>query len=164
MSAMGGCRTRFAGQTESGYKIGDIFDFRYSAGSECLTHLAQDAPMAFRPPTPAEIDRAVRAWMETSLPAGTGLDSAETFADIEPLSLRIGRAVACQLSERALREQIGDQPAETPCPQCGKICRVTRHTRGLLTVAGEVAYDEPASHCGVCRRDFFSGTSEVASR
>ena len=120
--------------------------------------------MAFRPPTPAEIDRAVRAWMETSLPSGTGLDSAETFADIEQVSLRIGRAVACQLSVRALRKQAADEPAESPCPQCGRTCRMTRHTRRLVTVAGEVAYDEPASHCGVCRRDFFSGTPEVAPR
>jgi len=102
--------------------------------------------------------------MDSSLPSDTGLDAAETFADIEQLSLRIGRAVACQLSERALRKQAGDEPAETPCPQCGKACRMTRHTRRLITVAGEVAYEEPASHCGVCRRDFFSGTSEVASR
>ena len=120
--------------------------------------------MAFRPPTPAEIDRAVRAWMDSSLPSDTGLDSAETFADIEQVSLRIGRAVACQLSERALRKQAADEPAESPCPQCGRTCRMTRHTRRLVTVAGEVAYDEPASHCGVCRRDFFSGTPEVAPR
>ena len=81
-------------------------------GSDCVPHLAQDAPTDFRPP--AEIDRAVRAWMDSALPSGTGLDSAETFADIEQLSLRIGRAVACQLAERALRKQAADEPAETP--------------------------------------------------
>ena len=120
--------------------------------------------MAFRPTTPAEIDRAVRAWMDSSPPLGTGLDSAETFADIEQLSLRIGRAVACQLSERALHARAGAEPAEVPCPQCGRTCRRTRHTRRLVTVAGEVAYDEPAGHRVACRRDFFPGAAAPASR
>jgi hypothetical protein len=120
--------------------------------------------MAFQPPTPAEIDRAVRAWLASAAPVGAHLDSAETFADIEQLSLRIGRAVACQLAEQALQKQAGELPAETPCPQCGLACRLTRHPRPLTTVAGQVTYDEPASHCGVCRRDFFSGTNKIASR
>jgi hypothetical protein len=119
--------------------------------------------MAFQPPTPAEIDRAVKAWFAAAPPMATGLGSAETFADIEQLATRIGRSVACHLTEAALQEQAPEVGTETPCPQCGRACRVTRHQRRLITVAGEVSYAEPASHCETCRRDFFSGTVEAAS-
>ncbi len=58
--------------------------------------------MPFHPPTPAEIDRAVKAWFAAGPPLATGLGSAETFAEIEQLAGRIGRAVACQVTEQAL--------------------------------------------------------------
>lgn len=120
--------------------------------------------MPFHAPTPAEIDRAVKAWLAAAPPLAKGLGSAETFADIEQLALRIGRSMACQLTEQALQEQARDQAAEASCPQCGRVCRITRHSRRLVTVAGEICYDEPASHCESCRRDFFSGTCETPSR
>jgi hypothetical protein len=119
--------------------------------------------MPFYPPTPAEIDRAVKAWLASSPPVATGLGSAVTFSDIEQLATRIGRSVARQLTEQTLDEQAREQAAEVLCPQCGRACRVTRQTRHLITVPGEVCYDEPAGHCGSCRRDFFSGTYETAS-
>jgi hypothetical protein len=119
--------------------------------------------MAFQPPTPADIDRAVKAWFAAASPLATGLGSAETFADIEQLAARIGRSVACHLTEEALKEQAPAVGTEAPCPQCGRACRMTRHTRRLVTVAGAVSYAEPASHCESCRRDFFSGTVEAAS-
>jgi anaerobic selenocysteine-containing dehydrogenase len=119
--------------------------------------------MAFQPPTPADIDRAVKAWFAAAPPLATGLGSAETFADIEQLAARIGRSVACHLTKEALQEQAPEVGTETPCPQCGRACRVTRHPRRLITVAGEVSYAEPASHCESCRRDFFSRTVETAS-
>lgn len=120
--------------------------------------------MPFQPPTPADIDRAVKAWLAAGPPMGTGLRSAETFAEIEQLATRIGRSVACHLTEQALQEQATDVAAEAPCPQCGRTCRMTRHTRRLVTVAGKVSYAEPASHCESCRRDFFSRTCETPSR
>lgn len=119
--------------------------------------------MAFQPSTPAEIDRAVKAWFAAAPPLATGLGSAETFADIEQLAARIGRSVACHLTEAALQEHAPAVGAATPCPQCGRACRVTRHPRRLITVAGAVSYAEPASHCETCRRDFFSGTVEAAA-
>ena len=120
--------------------------------------------MPFRGPTPADIDRAVRAWIDTESPLDGEFDSAEAFVDIEQLANRIGRSMARPLAERALHRHADAQPAEGPCPQCARSCRLTRHKRLLTTVAGEVAYSEPASHCPACRRDFFSGTSEVAPR
>jgi len=119
--------------------------------------------MAFQPPTPADIDRAVKAWFAAAPPMATGLGSAETFADIEQLAARIGRSVACHLTEQTLKEQAPEVGTEVACPQCGRACRMTRHTRRLVTVAGAVSYAEPASHCETCRRDFFSGTGEAAS-
>ena len=115
--------------------------------------------MPFYPPTPAEIDRAVKAWLADAPPLAVGLDAAETFTDIEQLATRLGRAMACQLTEQALHHQARDLADEAPCPQCGRTCRVTRHPRRLVTVPGEVSYAEPASHCVACRRDFFPGAS-----
>jgi len=120
--------------------------------------------MAFQPSTHAEIDRAVKAWFAAAPPMATGLGSAETFAEIEQLAMRIGRSVARHLTEEALKEQAPDVGTEALCPQCGRTCRMTCHTRRLVTVAGEVSYAEPASHCETCRRDFFSGTGETPSR
>ena len=144
----------------------DRENFRFLAwgrGRIVFPILRRMPPMAFQPPTPTEIDRAVRAWMASAAPVGANLDSAETFADIEQLSLRIGRAVACQLAEQALQKQAAELPAETPCPQCGQACRLTRHPRPLTTVAGQVTYNEPASHCGVCRRNFFRPANVTGS-
>ena len=50
------------------------------------------------------------------------------------------------------------------CPQCQRVCRVTRHRRELITVDGRLTYSEPASHCETCRCDFFSGTCEPETR
>ncbi len=120
--------------------------------------------MPFCGPTPADIDRAVRAWIDTESPLDGEFDSAEGFVDIEQLANRIGRSMARQLAERALHRQADAEPAEGPCPQCARSCRLTPHKRLLTTVAGEVAYPEPASRCPACRRDFLSGTPEVAPR
>jgi hypothetical protein len=120
--------------------------------------------MAFQPPTPADIDRAVKAWFAAGPPLATGLGGAETFSEIEQLAARIGRSVACHVTEEALKEQAPEVGTETPCPQCGRACRMIRHSRRLITVSGDVWYAEPASHCETCRRDFFSGTGEAACR
>jgi hypothetical protein len=144
-------------------RLGEFSTSIWFRGPSFFAYLSQDAPMAFQPPTPADIDRAVKAWLAAGPPLTIGLRSAETFADIEQLTLRIGRAMACHLTEQALDQQADEMPDQTPCPTCGRHCRVTRHNRQLVTVAGVVSYHEPASHCESCRRDFFSGTDEAAS-
>ena len=95
------------------------------------------------------------------LPLDGEFNSAEAFVDIEQLANRVGRSLARQLAQRALHRQADAEPAETPCPQCARTCRLTRHKRLLTTVAGEVAYSEPASHCPACRRDFFPGRPKL---
>lgn len=123
--------------------------------------------MTFRALAPAEIDRAIDAYLASV--SSESLDEAfpasgMTFSQIEQLAGRMGRRIACRLTERALDQQAATMPAEVACPQCGRVCRLTRHVRRLTTAVGEVTYHEPAGHCPTCRRDFFSGTNEPESR
>jgi hypothetical protein len=113
--------------------------------------------MPFLGPTPAEIDRLVDAALATQ-PVEELADvfpTSMTFSQIEQLAARLGQRLTCRLTEQALAQQAATLSAEVACPQCGNVCRLTRHPRRLTTAAGQVTYHEPASHCESCRRDFF---------
>jgi hypothetical protein len=124
--------------------------------------------MPFRPPTEADIQRAVNAFLASAadhpLDASFGTDQCPqgiTFSQIEQLSHRLGKELARRLTQEALERKAKQLEATVACPQCQRSCRVTRHQREMITGDGRLTYSEPASHCGTCRRDFFSGTGGV---
>ena len=127
--------------------------------------------MPFRPPTDADVQRAVDAFLAAS--ANHPLDATFgpqentkdiTFSQIEQLSHRIGKQLARRLTEQALDRNSKELDSTATCPQCQRVCRVTRHQREMITVDGRLIYLEPACHCETCRRDFFSGTCEPETR
>ena len=127
--------------------------------------------MPFRPPSDGDVQRAVDAFLAASanhpLDATSGPNECPadiTFTQIEQLSHRLGKQLARRLTEQALERSSKQQQATAACPQCQRVCRVTRHRRELITVDGRLTYSEPASHCETCRRNFFSGTCEPETR
>ena len=120
--------------------------------------------MPFHGPSLAELDRTIEQLLPLIIDDPSNLLNhpvGMTFAQIEQLSSRIGQRLVTRLTERALDRHTEATQSATPevaCPKCALLCRLTRKKRRVTTAAGEVRYDEPASHCRDCRRDFFSGT------
>ena len=55
-----------------------------------------------------------------------------------------------------MQQQDRTLPAELPCPDCGRLCRVGHEDRELTVRAGQtLPLAEPVCHCPDCRRDFF---------
>jgi hypothetical protein len=123
--------------------------------------------MPFRPPSDADVKRAVDAFLSTAanhpLDATFGKDDCPediSFTQIEQLSHRLGKQLALRLTEQALERQSQQFDDTAACPQCQRVCRIVRHQREMISVDGRLTYSEPACHCETCRRDFFSGTCD----
>jgi len=87
-----------------------------------------------------------------------------TFMDIERTANAIGKYVASRLTEQSLATHAADQPQQAPCPNCSRLCRLTRKKRTITTEDGDISYQEPAAHCVECRRDFFPDTPGIEDR
>lgn len=52
---------------------------------------------------------------------------------------------------------------EQPCPDCGRLCRLSYQDRTLTAQGGQITLHEPVCHCPDCRRDFFPPAARSAS-
>jgi hypothetical protein len=57
-------------------------------------------------------------------------------------------------SERA-RELAADRLQDSPCPDCGGVCRVNIKNREVHSMDGPVELTETVAYCRRCRRSFF---------
>jgi hypothetical protein len=77
------------------------------------------------------------------------------YSVIETRAHELGR----QLSRQIQAEHMGDLTAGAAptarCPECGTRCDTSRKKRGLASVDGSLAVDEPVAYCPKCRRGFF---------
>lgn len=123
--------------------------------------------MPFAKP-PAEVVEAIAnaALAHLRSPGVSGLcfPPDATFADIERATHAIGQRVAAGLSADALAAAADGQDGFARCPKCQNSTRVTRKKRVVQTPDGPVEYQEPASHCLACRRDFFPSASASEPR
>jgi hypothetical protein len=118
--------------------------------------------MPFTGPSPVDLDRIADRVVQliqddpnNPLANPVGM----TFADMEQTASRVSQLVAARLTQQALtRHTEATATPEVPCPKCAILYRLTRKKRQLKTAAGGVEYQEPASHCVDCRRDFFPST------
>ena len=116
--------------------------------------------MPFRGPTPAEIDAVIDGLLP--LIAGHPHDpfahaADMTFAQMETVATAFAQQVMTRLTGSALARHSASVPGESDCPRCQMRAALTRKKRRVKTPSGPVDYDEPASHCRDCRRDFFPG-------
>lgn len=123
--------------------------------------------MPFTKSSDEELDRiasAALALLRTQPDNMVDHPHGHTFLDIERAAREVGRRVATRMTAAALATHAQDQPDHTPCPDCGGGCRLTRKKRTVDTPDGPVVYDEPASHCVACRRDFFPDAAGTETR
>jgi hypothetical protein len=87
--------------------------------------------------------------------------SRATFASIEDVASKVGRAVARHLmADLAIKQtELLDQPQ--PCPTCQRLCDVQVRDRPLTTGEGPIDLRETVCRCSGCRRDFFPSTGPV---
>jgi hypothetical protein len=108
----------------------------------------------------ATVLRTLKQTNQHPIPDTTGM----TFSDIERLSHQVGQQIAAALTADALASAAAEAPAHAPCPTCGGGSRVTQKRRTISTLDGPVDYNEPASHCVACRRDFFPSADDAAAQ
>ena len=135
-------------------------------GRKVPSQIAQVA-MPFTKSSDEELDRiatAALALLRTQPDNLVDHPHGHTFRDIERAAHEVGRRVATRMTEAALATHAQDQPDHAPCPGCGGGTRLTRKKRTVDTADGPVEYDEPASHCVVCRRDFFPDAARTETR
>jgi len=110
-----------------------------------------------------EIREIARGWgrllAREAYPDGPGLDVS--LAEMEEIAATASRGMV----EGAVETMAGDQAEqfgeETPCPTCGKLCKLEKRRRRVTVRGGEAALDEPVAHCSTCRRDFFPSATGV---
>ena len=162
-----GCRTRFVELWLGQYGAGGIFIFAVARRPQkSLPNLPRFA-MPFTKSSDEELDRiasAALALLRTQPDNMVDHPHGHTFLDIERAAREVGRRVATRMTAAALATHAQDQPDHTPCPGCGGGCRLTRKKRTVDTPDGPVVYDEPASHCVACRRDFFPDAAGTETR
>jgi uncharacterized paraquat-inducible protein A len=123
--------------------------------------------MFFSSTTPAEYQAIVERVLPLLLEDPTNpLARPEklTFAQMEQAAFQIGQQLTAKLTQAAAHLHAHQAPDQAPCPTCQQPARVTRKKRLLITPAGNLEYEEPASHCVACRRDFFPTASGTEAR
>jgi hypothetical protein len=92
---------------------------------------------------------------------GPGLDV--DFRTMEQIATAAAHGLTEGTLQLLLQQQADKLPGELPCPDCGKLCPATPHTRSLTTQGAEVEQTERLAHCPDCRRDFFPPAGTVGS-
>ncbi len=85
-----------------------------------------------------------------------GLESGDTFDDIETQAEERGRKITQELIASRLVVEEAAQPEETPCPRCGHPMRRPSQTakRNLDTGSGCVRYHRRHAICDRCGESF----------
>jgi len=88
--------------------------------------------------------------------ARSGPESGDRFDDMEIQAEAAGRALVVQLLADRLGEEVGLQPPETTCPQCGRPMRLPPQAaaRQLETASGRVPYQRRHAICDHCGNSF----------
>jgi hypothetical protein len=94
-----------------------------------------------------------KLWGKEGPPWGT------TFDNLEELAAQIGQLVSREVLQQALAAQ-AQTPAPPPafvCPCCGRptVPKKDPELHPTRTAFGEIAWSEPATTCGHCRKAFF---------
>lgn len=87
-----------------------------------------------------------------------GMPWGTKFADLEGLSVQIGRAISRSMMDQALARQSQAVPAEAEaCSGCGgRVESVAdAEPRHVLTRVGPARWGEPKRYCPRCRAAFF---------
>jgi hypothetical protein len=91
-------------------------------------------------------------------------DWGTLFSEIEELGVQIGDAVCREFVQQSVRQQAqtGEQGGqEHRCPTCdGPLEPRGVEPKPLLTRRGEIAWQEPQTYCGKCRKAFFPSVQE----
>jgi hypothetical protein len=86
-----------------------------------------------------------------------------SFADLEELVVQLSQALGSELLGQALRRQ-AEQPLPVPlqhCPSCGRPTQARDpQPRSVRARLGTADWQEPASHCGPCRKAFFPSVGQ----
>jgi hypothetical protein len=77
------------------------------------------------------------------------------YSQIETAANDVGQALSCEIQTAVSREVAAEHPPDTPCPDCGAVCRVDLEKREILTISGPTEITESVAKCRTCRRSFF---------
>ena len=87
-----------------------------------------------------------------------GLPWGAKFTELEDVVLAVRQVLSEKMLDEALQRQAASaaRRPEPPCPTCGKGTRPRDpEPRIVQARPGEAQWQEPATHCTRCRRDFF---------
>ena len=84
-----------------------------------------------------------------------GLD----FRSLEQIAQTAAAGLLSGILEQFSQQQADALDPLQPCPQCQRLCPLTREDRPLQVEGGTAfTLHEPLAHCPDCRRDFFPPT------
>ena len=84
-----------------------------------------------------------------------GPDLGVDLTAMEEVAATAGGGLTQSTLSILLQQQARCLGAEQPCPNCGRLCRLSFEDRPLAVQGGHLLYHEPVCHCPDCRRDFF---------
>jgi len=83
------------------------------------------------------------------------------FDQIEQPAHDLGKRLSRMVQTNRMREVAANGINDTPCPTCGKRCRVSTKVREVSSVDGTIELTETVAKCRRCRRSFFPSTNSV---
>jgi hypothetical protein len=148
--------------------IGDFRELRYAGGiviDPFAVSKFKDEHM-FRDSWTDEDQRAVERLaqkFDVDLNAPNVAGESASFASIEAVARKLGRAVTRHVTQDLALQQTQLLTEPQPCPICERRCEVEVRERDLTTGDGPVDLHEAVCHCPACRRDFFPSTGSVGT-
>ena len=92
---------------------------------------------------------------------GPGLDV--DFRTFEQLATAAAQGLTEGALDLFLEQQADNLPTQPPCPDCGRLCPTSPHTRARTARGAQVQQRERIAHCPACRRDFFPPADRVGA-
>jgi hypothetical protein len=95
-------------------------------------------------------------------PEGPGQDV--DLATMEKIATTVARGLTEGTLTALLDQQVRKLPSEVACPECGRVCAVTREPRPLEGKSASITYSEAVAHYPDCHRDFFPPADRLADQ
>ena len=80
------------------------------------------------------------------------------FDQIELPAHEVGQQLSRMIQSTRSREVAAENLDESPCPDCGHLCRVETCDREVKSMDGPIELTETVANCPRCRRSFFPST------
>ena len=78
----------------------------------------------------------------------------DSVIELQPHELE--RQLSRTVQQWLMGKITGNTPRKTRCPDCQTICDVSKRTRAITALDGDVDLLEPKAYCRQCRQDLFS--------